>query len=190
MRNDTHGDSPGTPVSPNLLAQMGYETRDVLLRPVIVALVTLFFFIFLTLGATAVIYSIFIPNWAKLGRPAAPPAARRLPPHPQLQAEPKHDMALFRRAEDRLLNGTEADSTGAKQTMTIDQAMDTIATQRGIAGVTGTTVTERGNSGPGQGHNASAAPQTTEGSGGTTLPDTPRSDENTQGGHGSESGGH
>jgi hypothetical protein len=187
MRNDTphgtHGDSPGTPVSPNLLAQMGYETRDVALRPIMLSIVTLFVFIFLTLLVSAGIYQIFIPNWAKLGRPVAPPAARRLPPHPQIQAEPKHDMALFRRAEDRLLRGDEADSTGAKQTMTIDQAMDTIATQRGIAGVTGTTLTQRGTSGPGQGHRPSAA--TTEGSGGT-----PRGGENTEGGHGSESGGH
>jgi hypothetical protein len=183
MRKD---ESPGTPVSPNLLAQMGYETRDVILRPLVMSLLALLVFIVVSLVSMFFLYQAFIPNWAKVGQPVTPPAARRLPPHPQIQAEPKQDMAIFRIAEDGVVSGNAPDSTGARQTMRIEEAIDVMATQRGIAGITGTEVRDRGDSGPGQRTaNRAAAEPSKPAPGGTGTPAGA-----TQEGHSGGTGGH
>jgi hypothetical protein len=179
-------ESPGTPVSPNLLAQMGYETRDVILRPLVVALGGLLALIVATLIFMFFLYQFFIPDWAKVGKPGLPSTARRLPPNPQLQADPKRDMVIFREAEDAVHTGTVADTTGAKPTMKIEDAIETMATQTGIAGVTGTEVRQRGTSGPGQrtADKTPEAPSAPGGHGGS--PESGTSD----GGHSGATGGH
>jgi hypothetical protein len=169
---------------PNLLAQMGYETRDIILRPIMTGIASLFVFIALTLVVSVGIYQFFIPDFAKLGRPPEVSNARRLPPHPQIQAEPKRDMEIFRQAEDAVLSLEAPDADGSKAAMKIDDAISVLATQQGIAGVKGDKLTERGTSGPGRRTATQSAVPSAGGAG------HPEGNGHSDGGHGGETGGH
>jgi hypothetical protein len=136
---------------PDLLEQMGYETRDIDLRRIFFWIAMLFVLIFGAMVISIVFYIIFIPGWAKLGQPTPIPANRRLPPHPQVQVDPKKDMRLYQLAEDRVLRAEIGDAKSAKPALSVDQAVDLMASERGIAGVRGTAVRQRGTSYPGSG---------------------------------------
>ena len=145
-------------VGPDVLHQMGYEPRDADLKSVLNSVFALFAFFLVTMGITVLLYSIFVPNWAKLNDREPLPPGRRLPPNPQLQTAPRRDMELYRQAEDKTLAG----QNGA---MSVEQAIDAVAEQKGIAGIRGTAIKERGTAYPG----ALSA-------GGATRTDTERSE--------------
>ena len=154
---------------PDLLSQMGYEPTDVNLRGVFTGIIALFVFIFVTMGVSIVLYNVFIPDWYKTGSQQPMPAGRRMPPHPQIQTEPRRDMAFYREAEDALVAGKTDDGHGHSATMSIDDAMNALATQNGIAGVRGDAPALRGNAYPGSAGlttgNAPAAPESAPASG-------------------------
>lgn len=179
-------------ITPNLLEQMHYETRDINLSRILSGVGALFVFIFVTLIVSFGIYQFFIPDFAKVGVPQAPSPVRPLPPHPQIQTEPKEDLTIFRRAEDGVIETHTPDADGKKQAMTPDQAIDALATQQGISGVHGDAVRGRGAGYPGM-TSATGAPAPAEHGesnvpGGETAPKS--ADMSGEEGHGGEHGGH
>lgn len=134
--------------SPDLLAQMGYEPRDINFKQVMLGVFSLIGFFIATIIATIFLYSIFVPDWAKLGNRQEIPTNRRLPPHPQLQTDPRRDFELYRQAEDRTLEGKGYDGKTAEG-ISVEQAIDVIATEKGIAGIKGAELSERGTGYPG-----------------------------------------
>jgi hypothetical protein len=168
-------------VGPDLLAEMQYEHRDVAQQK-LWGWIGIFFGGFIaSMVITAGIYAIFIPNWYKLGQVPAPSPYRRLPPHPQVQVEPKRDMQLFRQAETKQVLGQEGATPGTQPKMTIEAAIDKLAGEEGIAGVKGTAVAERGTGYPGSRQFGGEAPATAEG-----KPDASGG----EAGHDDEHGGH
>ena len=143
---------------PDLLSQMGYEPTDVNLRSVFTGIIALFVFIALAMLFTAGLYTVFIPGWYKAETRMPMPAGRRMPPHPQIQTEPRRDMALYRQAEDALVAGKGNDGHGHNATMSVDDAMTALATQKGIAGVRGDAPAMRGNAYPGSAGLAQGSP--------------------------------
>jgi hypothetical protein len=136
---------------PNLLAQMRYEQRDANINKTMISIVIFIGFFVFSMVITLGIYAYFIPDWGKLGQIAKPLEYRPIPPHPQLQVEPKVEMAAYRMAEDKLVRGEQGSVPGTKPAMTIEAAIENIATERGISGVKGTALKERGNAYPGSG---------------------------------------
>lgn len=134
---------------PDLLSQLGYEPRDVSLRGIFIGIGSLFVFIFVAMGVSIALYNLFIPDWYKSSTRMPMSAERRLPPHPQIQVEPKRDMALYRAAEDELVAGKIQDGHGHTAKISIEDAMNKVATERGIAGIRGDAPAVRGNSYPG-----------------------------------------
>ena len=145
---------------PDLLEQLGYEPRDIDLRRILFWIAMLFVLIVGSMAISIVCYMVFIPGWAKLGQPTSIPANRRLPPHPQIQVDPKKDMTLYQLAEDRVLRAEIGDGKSPKPNLSVDQAVDLMASERGIAGIKGTAIHQRGTSYPGSGdyEGASSAP--------------------------------
>ena len=79
---------------------------------------------------------------------------KKVPPYPQLQADPRRDMNEYRQAEANVVNGFASDGTmgaGAKNPLSISAAMDTLANDRGIAGVRGNSVEQESAAYPGSG---------------------------------------
>jgi hypothetical protein len=144
--------------TPDLLEQLGYEPRDIDLRRIFFWIGMLFILIAGASVASVVCYAIFIPGWAKLGQPMPIPANRRLPPNPQVQVNPKKDMALYQQAEDRVLRAEIGDGKSPKPNLSVDQAVDLMASERGIAGIRGTAVRQRGTAYPGSGDFTAASP--------------------------------
>ncbi|GAB4456579.1 MAG: hypothetical protein OHK0029_14790 [Armatimonadaceae bacterium] len=127
-------------ISSDLLAEMQYEPRDASVPKIFrwIGYFMLFFVgsIVLTIG----IYQFFIPDWARLGQIAEPSPYRPLPPHPQVQAEPREDMAFFRLAEDKQVLGLDGAVPNTLPEMTIDAAIEKIASEKGISGIRGTAL--------------------------------------------------
>jgi hypothetical protein len=123
-----------------VLSQMGYETRDVSLPALVRWLVVLFgLIIAATVGTKYLIYDRLLPDYsAQLSQPVL--HQRRVPPFPQIQAEPKKDMMVYRGAEDDVLAGAAA-MPNEKAGLSVSAAIDVLANTKGIAGVTGNRVT-------------------------------------------------
>jgi len=134
---------------PDLLSKMGYEARDVSLQGIFIGIAALFVFILIAMVGSVILYNIFIPDWYKGTTRIPIPAARRLPPHPQLQTEPRRDMVLYREAEDEMVAGRADDGHGHRAKMSVNDAINMMATQRGIAGVRGDASPVSGGSYPG-----------------------------------------
>lgn len=115
-------------VASDLLADMGYETRDVRLQPLIVALAGLAMLIMVSSLFCLWFYRFTSPKFVE--EQALPKwiTQRRLPPNPQVQAYPKDEIKVFYQAQDPKLAALEK----AKA--------DAVA--EGIAGVTGGTEKE------------------------------------------------
>lgn len=140
---------PAKNAGPDLLAKMDYEHRDIALQK-LMWFITVFIIGFLAaMLITVGIYQFFIPNWAKLGKIPEPSPYRRLPPHPQVQVDPRRDMALYRLAEDKQTSGEQGAVAGTKPAMTVTAAIEKLAAQDGIAGITGTAEAKRGEYFPG-----------------------------------------
>ena len=86
--------------SPNLLAELGYETTDVDVRKVIFGIAVLFAFIGVSLAVSFGIYKFFEPEYVKVREKPAFAQVRPVPPVPQLQADPKPDMTSYHEATD------------------------------------------------------------------------------------------
>ena len=150
-----HGHDTTDHVSPDILAQMGYETRDIALNTLVRWLFFLFAFIAVTVGATIGLYNWFVPNKVELERVSPLASTRRVPPHPQLQRSPKNDMIEYRQAEAAAV---EEESRNANGTVNIpvSRAMEILANERGIAGIKGSQTAPVSNSYPGSGNYNSA----------------------------------
>jgi hypothetical protein len=131
------------PTNEELQVAIGYETRDINLRPIIWSIIALLIFFTFCQGVILLFYAIAIPDWSKLGHSEPMPVNRRFPPYPQLQTDPHQDISLYRQAEEKELAGQGV-------AMTVEQAIDTLATQKGIAGIKGDAHRERGEGYPGQ----------------------------------------
>ena len=129
----------GNNINDGTVKELGYDHRDVNLVA-IVRWVSIFavFVIVSILIIQFIIYPFFTPDWKKLERDVPTFVTKtRTPPFPQVQADPKLDMEVFKAAEEPLHKGIEA-------------AKETLAT-RGISGVTGASVKEEHHSYPGSG---------------------------------------
>jgi hypothetical protein len=135
-----------------LLAQMGYETRDIALNTLVRWLVFLGVFIIVMMATAYVTYKVFVPNWVETERTAPLEHVRKIPPYPQLQADPRRDIIEFRQAEDDVVNGyTAGGPKGQRTNVPIATAIDILANQRGIAGIRGSQAKPESEAYPGSG---------------------------------------
>jgi hypothetical protein len=174
---------------PDLLSEMKFEHRDIALQKLMGFIVVFIVGFIAAMIVTIGIYQFFIPDWAKLGKIAAPSPYRRLPPHPQIQVDPKHDMELYRLAEDKQVSGEQGAIPGTKPAMTVTAAIDKLAGQEGIAGITGTTEAKRGEFFPGSRAFAGKTEGVYHGTGGPATQPEGASAPATGGEHGASSGG-
>jgi hypothetical protein len=126
----------------NLLAELGYETRDIDISKVMVGIIALFAFVAFACGSMIVLYRWMAPPYKEYERPAFA-AKRKLPPLPQLQTRPKEEMRYYHEATDR-----------AVETSALEKAKEEMAAA-GISGVTGSRA-EKEVSYPGSGRYISA----------------------------------
>lgn len=127
----------------NLLADLGYETRDIDIRKTLIGVMALFVFVAASLFAMFILYRAFEPPYKEYARPEFA-SKRKLPPLPQVQAHPKDEIRFYHEAVDKEM------SSGA-----IERAKEEMATA-GISGVTTDKPREEGKSYPGSGDYAPA----------------------------------
>lgn len=160
------------PLQEDLLAGLGYEPRDIALSTILRWVAFLFVFIFATLILSLGIYRFFVPAATEIGKSSPLLYQRTLPPNPQLQAYPKRDMMVWRQAEDALIAGKTKDPATGRPVMNVNEAIDRLA-ERGIAGIKGTKVRERGPGYPGSGlYGTGEVPADNTGANDTTSPET------------------
>lgn len=88
-----HGSSQGS------LVELGYEHRDIQLKPLAMALFGLIALIVVSILGILWFYDFTSPRYAQdKGKPRWE-TERKLPPHPQLQSFPKDEMAMYLKAE-------------------------------------------------------------------------------------------
>ena len=123
-------DSHKTEPVPDELVKLGYDNRDVHLRPVVKALVALGIFL---VSAQIVTYVVFVvmrpPMQARQG--ALVPAS--LPPKPLLQVHPKTDLRTLRQAESARLHSYGIDPVTGARHIPIERAMELVAAE-GVPG--------------------------------------------------------
>jgi hypothetical protein len=122
----------------NLLAELGYETRDIDIGKSLVGVVGLFVFVAVACGATIVLFNFLKPPYTEYERPAFA-AKRKLPPLPQIQHWPKEEMRYYQQATDESVEASSIEK--AKEEM--------IAS--GISGVKSSRASEGPKSYPGSG---------------------------------------
>jgi hypothetical protein len=151
-------------VPPDLLNQMGYETRDVGPKAILIWMGGLFVFIGIVTFGTLVLMDNFIPETGRVAYESEifrTTPIRNNPPQPQLQTLPRRDMIMYRRDERRILDGYSATSEG-RVSVPISETIDAIAAE-GISGVKGgTTPQPDGDAYPGSGKYNRAEPNTAE----------------------------
>jgi hypothetical protein len=116
MRKETGTDK-------NLLAELGYETRDIDIGKSLIGIVGLFAFVAVACGASVVLFNFLKPPYKEYQRPAFA-AKRKLPPLPQIQRWPREEIRYYQEATDHAVESSAIEK--AKEEM--------IAT--GISGVT------------------------------------------------------
>lgn len=145
--------------SPDLLARMGYETRDVAPNTLVRWVFFLFAFIAATSLFTMGLYNFFVPkdgpSSGEVERTAPMSTVRRLPPHPQVQAAPMRDMMEFRQAENAQVLEPSQNANGSVN-LPVQRAMELLANERGIAGIRGSQTAPVPNAYPGSGVYGSA----------------------------------
>ena len=152
-RHIMHSKKPRNEPSLDLLAQMGYETRDVAFRTLAGWIAALFAFAIGTSFVMAWTFRWFAPDVNEVQKQHAYPLAfvRRLPPNPQIQADPKRDMKIYHAGEDASITQLHwANEAKTKVNIPIDRAMDEMAA-KGISGISGSAKTEFSPSYPGSG---------------------------------------
>ena len=153
MRSDHGAHGGGTHgAGPDLLEEMGYETRDITLSTIAKWLVGLFVFIGITTGGTILLYRWFVPPYAEMERVAPLAHVRHVPPIPQLQPDPRADMSNYREAEDAVADEyTTGGKKGVPHTnLPVNKAIDLLAAQ-GINGVSGSAAKPESPAYPGSG---------------------------------------
>jgi hypothetical protein len=97
-------DTTKQPDSPPAASSPGYETRDVNLRLIIIALAGLSILVVISLIAMAGFFGVLANRQAGQVVPVPPLAASRQPPEPRLQASSRQDLDELRAAEDEMLH--------------------------------------------------------------------------------------
>lgn len=135
-------------VAHNLLVDLGYEVKDVRLKPLISALCSLILLILVSCLFCLYFYLWTSPKYPTEANAPKWITERRLPPNPQVQAYPKDEITLFYKAQD-------------PATSVLEKAKADAAAE-GIAGMTGGATPEVFKSDfPGSGKFAGAAEGTT-----------------------------
>lgn len=116
------------------LRELGYETRDIDLRTIIIWLAGLFIgggvIAFITLG----VYWLFVEQEVKPGAGTQLVNVRKLPPegYPRIQAHPKEEIGDFRHEEDeRVYNYAWKDKQKGIVRIPVDKAIDLVL-QKGL----------------------------------------------------------
>ena len=113
----------------------GHETRDVRIRPIVLAFVGLGIVALIVQVVTYFMLAGFTAQDERRSLPASPLAAtegRKAPPEPRLQIAPRDDLRRLRARENALLDGYGWVDRGAGVArIPIDRAMDLLA-QRGL----------------------------------------------------------
>ncbi len=122
----------------NLLAELGYETRDIDIGKSLIGILGLFVFVAVSCAASVVLFNFLKPPYKEYQRPAFA-ARRKLPPLPQIQHWPKEEMRYYQEATDEAVEASSIEK--AKEEM--------IAT--GISGVKSGHETDEKKSYPGSG---------------------------------------
>jgi hypothetical protein len=144
-----HGHAPD-PLSPDLLAAMKYETRDIALNTLILWFGNLIIFIVIVTTITLFLYSQFVPGKAELERTSPLASVRVVPPHPQLQVAPKRDMIEYRLAEKHEFSEPTKNADGTVN-LPIERAMKMLADEKGISGKKGSEPAPERTAFPGSG---------------------------------------
>lgn len=120
---------------PDELVKLGYDNRDVRIRPLVWALVALGIFLVSAQIVTYIVFTVMKP-------PTQPqegaPVRASLPPPPLLQVHPRMDLRTLRQAEDARLHSYGIDPETGKPHIPIERAMDLVAAEglpMGAAGV-------------------------------------------------------
>lgn len=109
----------------------GHETRDLNLRPVVLAGLGLLTLIAVLGPLGALLVHHYGAREARESPPASPLAGRQLPPEPRLQTEPRKDLARLRAEEDALLGGYAwVDRQAGTVRIPIVRAMELLAERR------------------------------------------------------------
>ncbi|MBC8136056.1 MAG: hypothetical protein H8F28_09245 [Fibrella sp.] len=150
-------------VPPDLLGQMGYETRDVGPVAILRWIAGLFVFIAIVTFGTLLLMNNFIPETGRVAYESEIFRTRPIrnnPMQPQLQTLPKRDMIMYRRDEKRVVDGYSATSEG-RVSIPVNEAIDAIA-KEGIAGVKAAAPESTTDAYPGSGKYVSDATTTAE----------------------------
>ncbi|GEM_PF-4142565 len=144
-----HGHGGGSGLQHDLLARMGYETRDVETRSILSWLAVLFVFLVMATGGTLLLYRVFVPAELVAQTRGQGQRPSRVPLQPQVQMDPKRDMRQFRQAEEAALVGGVTTREGLT-TVPVDVAIDRLA-ESGISGISGTALPTPPAGAPGSG---------------------------------------
>lgn len=130
------------------IPELGYDHRDVNLKGIVYWMSIFTAFVVASiLTIQFLIYPFFSPDWKKLERDVPKfVTAPRTPPYPQVQADPKLDMEVFKASEEAKYEE-------------LKKAKEALAA-RGISGVTAETPKEEGHSFPGSGDYTGASKAT------------------------------
>jgi hypothetical protein len=141
-------------VNEGTIPELGYDHRDVNLKAIVFWMSIFAAFVVVSIAAIQFLaYPFFTPDWKKLEKEVpAYVTAPRIPPYPQVQADPKLDMEVFKASEE---SKHEA----------LNKAKEELAA-RGLAGVTANTPLAEEKSYPGSGKYIGAEAKETEHAGG------------------------
>lgn len=109
------------------LRRMGYETRDVRVKPLVKATIWLAVFLVVAQVVGWAVQYAFInrPGESTTGRTVQ--ASRQLPPAPRLQVEPRRELRDLQQAEQARLNSYGVDARTGVPHMPIERAMQIVA---------------------------------------------------------------
>lgn len=116
---------------------IGHESRDVRVRPIVVAFIGLGVVTLLSLALMYALLSGFTGLERRASQPASPLAAaygRQAPPEPRLQVAPRDDLRRLRAREDEQLHGYGwVDRPAGVTRIPIERAIELLAV-RGLPG--------------------------------------------------------
>lgn len=141
-------------VNEGTIPELGYDHRDVNLKAIVFWMSIFAAFVVVAIAVIQFLaYPFFTPDWKKLEKEVpAYVTAPRTPPYPQVQADPKLDMEVFKASEET-------------QHEAVNKAKEALAA-RGLAGVTANTAPAEEKSYPGSGKYAGAENKSAEHAGG------------------------
>ncbi len=123
---------------------LGHESRDVRIRPIVIAFVVLFVIAVVTHGLMYGVLYGFTAREERRSEPASPLAAtygRQAPPAPRLQVAPAADLGRLRAREDALLHGYSwADRDAGVVRIPIERAIELLASRGLPSAATGAAI--------------------------------------------------